>query len=77
MEGRAGPVATQGGKGDGGRCCLHPLAGLCRCRKSFIFHSSETGRLTVNLTKDRNYEALWSNDFLRLEEKDMGTTAPK
>lgn len=35
----------------------------------------------MSLTKDRNYEALWSNDFFRLKEKDssapMGATAPK
>lgn len=40
-----------------------------------------TGRLTVSLTKDRNYEALQSNDFFRLKEKNssapMGATAPK
>lgn len=62
-------------------CCFHPPVRPLRCRKSFIFHSRMTGRLTVSLTKDRNYEALWNNDFFRLKEKDssapMGATAPK
>lgn len=80
LQGRAAPVAIRGGR-EAGTLLLPPPTGQLRCRKSFLSDSRKTGRLTLNPTKDRNYEALWSNDFFRLEENDgskpTGPTSPK
>lgn len=80
VQGRAAPIAIRRGR-EAGTLLLPPPAGQLRCRKSFLSDSRKTGRLTPNPTKDRNYEALWSNDFFRLEENDnskpTGPTAPK